>query len=67
MHKIIECIACNNKSTINGGNKSEQIPLCGFHFNDIISEELVDDLAREIYMKDWLIPKKNGQHQLSKK
>jgi hypothetical protein len=48
-----ECVACKNKAW-----KVKTVvpyPLCVEHLNDVSG---LDDLAREIYVKEWLIPQK---------
>jgi hypothetical protein len=57
LHKCVVCgLDSNNSGKVAGQH------LCYKHWEEVYDPELVDDLAREIYVKEWLIPqkKKNG-------
>ena len=51
------CGICQYFST--AGDFFKDVPMCLMCWNELYTdEELVDDLAREIYVKEWLVPSK---------
>lgn len=60
----MECVACNKLATTIYIANEADYHVCDYHLGEMKqANELVDDLAREIYLREWLIPRKRKDEE----